>query len=241
MDPISKLSIIIPAYNEGRTIHLILDRLRDTTLINGVQKELIIINDCSKDNTQQVIESYMQANPELDMRYVAHAVNQGKGAAIQTGIAQATGEFLIIQDADLEYDPGEINRLLRPVFMGGADVVFGSRFVGGNAHRILFFWHSIGNKFLTALSNMFTNLNLTDMETGYKLCRTSIIKQFALKEKRFGFEPEITARIARVSDIRIYEVGISYYGRTYKEGKKISWRDGFRALFCILKYNLLSR
>jgi glycosyltransferase involved in cell wall biosynthesis len=238
MDYFKTLSIIIPAYNEARTIHLILDRVFAVTLIRDIQKEVILVNDCSSDNTEEVLLKYMASNPGMNMQYYKHDKNQGKGAAIQTGIKNAKGEFLIIQDADLEYDPEEINELLKPVLRGSADVVFGSRFQGGNPHRILFYWHSIGNKLLTRLSNMLTNLNLTDMETCYKLCKTHIIQNIELKEKRFGFEPEITAKLARVPEIRIYEVGISYYGRTYKEGKKIGWKDGFRALYCILKYNL---
>lgn len=241
MENFTKLSIIIPAYNEARTIHLILDRVKEVTLINGITKELIIVNDCSTDDTDQVLQQYIAANPQLDVQYFRHEVNKGKGAAIHSGIGKATGQYLVIQDADLEYDPEEFNILLKPVLRGSADVVFGSRFLGGNSHRILFFWHSIGNKFLTTLSNMFTNLNLTDMETCYKLCKTSIIQAIKLKEQRFGFEPEITAKLARIPEIRIYEVGISYYGRTYKEGKKINWKDGIRAIFCILKYNLFSK
>lgn len=231
------LSIVIPAYNEGRTIHFILDKVKEVALNGGLSKEVIIVNDCSKDNTEEAVLNYMAANPELGIVYVKHEINQGKGAALHTGIKQATGDFVIIQDADLEYDPREYNDLLKPVLEGFADVVFGSRFLGGNPHRILFFWHSIGNKFLTFLSNMFTNLNLTDMETCYKLFRRETIQSLSLKEKRFGFEPEVTAKISRVPNIRIYEVGISYYGRTYEEGKKIGWRDGFRAIYCILKYN----
>ena len=241
MEIFTKLSIVIPAYNEGATIHRILDRIVEVELINNIQKEVIIVNDCSSDNTDEAISKYSQQNPSLNIQYFKHEVNQGKGAAIHTGIKKATGEFLIIQDADLEYDPEEYNLLLKPIIRGSANVVYGSRFLGGNPHRILFFWHSIGNIFLTRLSNMFTNLNLTDMETCYKLCKTSIIQGIDLKEKRFGFEPEITAKISRIPDICIYEVGISYYGRTYKEGKKINWKDGFRAIYCILKYNLFSR
>ncbi|RYG01703.1 MAG: glycosyltransferase family 2 protein [Chitinophagaceae bacterium] len=235
------LSIVIPAYNEGGTIHFILNKVKDVKLLNDIGKEIIIVNDCSTDNTVQAVESYMEHNPELNIRFVSHEVNKGKGAAIHTGIDFATGEFLVIQDADLEYDPEEYNILLKPVVAGFADVVYGTRFYGGNAHRILFFWHTIGNKFLTMVSNMFTNLNLTDMETCYKLFRADIIKQIKLKEKRFGFEPEVTAKIARIPRIRIYEVGISYYGRTFEEGKKIGWKDGFRALYCVLKYNILKR
>jgi len=241
MENFTRLSIIIPAYNEGRTIRLILDRVAEVQLINGIRKDLILVNDCSTDDTEEVLLQYIAEHPELDIHYYKHEVNKGKGAAIHTGIAKATGEYLVIQDADLEYDPEEFNTLLKPVIRGFADVVFGSRFLGGNSHRILFFWHSIGNKFLTTMSNVFTNLNLTDMETCYKLCKTSIIQQIVLKEKRFGFEPEITAKIARIPDIRIYEVGISYYGRTYKEGKKINWKDGLRAIYCIVKYNLFAR
>lgn len=241
MEKITRLSIVIPAYNEGRTIHLILDRVADTILINEIEKEVIIVNDCSTDNTEEAIKNYMSSRPGLNIQYYKHEINKGKGAAIHTGIQKASGEYLVIQDADLEYDPEEFNLLLKPVVRGFADVVYGSRFLGGNSHRILFYWHSIGNKFLTRLSNMFTNLNLTDMETCYKLFKTSIIQDVKLKEKRFGFEPEVTAKISRIPKIRIYEVGISYYGRTYEEGKKIGWKDGFRAIYCILKYNLFSK
>ncbi|HMH31859.1 MAG TPA: glycosyltransferase family 2 protein [Puia sp.] len=235
-----KLSIIIPAYNEAATIHLILDRLNQVVLDNQIEKEVILVNDCSTDNTEEILMHYSQEHPGLNIQYFKHEVNKGKGAAIHTGISKASGEYLVIQDADLEYDPEEFNILLKPVFRANADVVYGSRFLGGTSHRILFFWHSVGNRFLTTLSNMFTNLNLTDMETCYKLFRTSVIQKIPLKEARFGFEPEVTARISRVPHIRIYEVGISYYGRTYLEGKKIGWRDGFRAIYCILKYNLFS-
>lgn len=235
---IHKLSIIIPAYNEGNTIHLILDKVKAVELIGGIKKEVIIINDCSKDHTEEAIQTYMSSNPDLPIAYFKHEVNKGKGAALHTGISKATGEFLIIQDADLEYDPEEYNILLKPVVEGVADVVYGSRFMGGNPHRILFFWHTIGNKFLTFLSNMMTNLNLTDMETCYKLFNTKMVQSLTLKENRFGFEPEVTAKISKIPKIRIYEVGISYYGRTYEEGKKIGWRDGFRAIYCILKYGL---
>jgi glycosyltransferase involved in cell wall biosynthesis len=238
---IEKLSIIIPAYNEGRTIHLILDKVKAVSLINNIKKEVIIINDCSSDETESAIENYIATNPSLNIQYFKHEINMGKGAALHTGISKATGEYLIIQDADLEYDPQEFNDLLKPVVNGFADVVYGSRFMGGNPHRILFYWHTIGNKFLTALSNMLTNLNLTDMETCYKLFNTKLIQSLHLKEKRFGFEPEVTAKTARIKGIRIYEVGISYYGRTYEEGKKIGWKDGFRALYSIIKYGLLKK
>lgn len=236
-----KLSIVIPAYNEGRTIHFILDKIKTVSLINNLSKEVIIVNDCSTDDTEQAIRDYISKTPALDIQYFKHEVNKGKGAALHTGISKATGEYLIIQDADLEYDPHEYNDLLKPIVSGYADVVYGSRFIGGNPHRILFFWHTVGNRFLTNLSNMFTNLNLTDMETCYKVFDTKIIQSITLKEKRFGFEPEVTAKIARVPEIRIYEVGISYYGRTFAEGKKIGWKDGFRAIYCILKYNIFSR
>lgn len=233
---ITKLSIVIPAYNEQNTIHLILDRVRDVQLINDIKKEIIIVNDCSKDKTEEAIITYMQKNPGMPLTYYKHEVNMGKGAALHTGISKATGDYILIQDADLEYDPDEYNVLIVPILKGTADVVYGSRFMGGSPHRILFFWHSIGNKFLTMLSNMFTNLNLTDMETCYKLFKRDIIQNIKLQEKRFGFEPEVTAKISRIPNIKIYEVGISYYGRTYLEGKKIGWKDGFRAIFCILKY-----
>ncbi len=233
-----KLSIIIPAYNEGKTIHQILDKVKAVQLLQEIEKEIILVNDFSTDQTEQAILDYSAANPSLNIQYRKHEKNKGKGAALHTGIREATGDFIIIQDADLEYDPNEYNILLKPVLDGFADVVYGSRFAGGKPHRILFFWHTLGNKFLTFLSNMFTNLNLTDMETCYKLFRAEVIKSLDLKEHRFGFEPEVTAKMSRYPNVRIYEVGISYYGRTYEEGKKIGWRDGFRAIWCILKYNL---
>lgn len=238
---IQKLSILIPAYNEGATIHLILNRVKEVELVNGIQKEIVIVNDCSKDDTVDKVKAYMQENPDMNIQLFSQERNQGKGAAINRAIKECTGEYMLIQDADLEYDPAEYNLLLKPVFMDNADVVYGSRFVGHNPHRILFFWHSIGNKFLTNLSNMMTNLNLTDMETCYKLIRTSIAKEIHIRENRFGIEPEITAKLARIPKIRIYEVGISYYGRTYEEGKKIGWKDGFRAIYCIFKYKFVKK
>lgn len=236
MHQMKKLSILIPVYNEGATIHLLLDKVKKVNLPHNIQKELIIVNDCSTDDTKKSIEKYIELYPELGITFLNHEKNKGKGAAIHTAIANATGEYSIIQDADLEYNPEEYNILLQPVLDGFADVVYGSRFMGGNAHRVLFFWHTIGNKFLTFLSNMFTNLNLTDMETCYKLFNTKMLQSLKLKEKRFGFEPEVTAKISKIPKIRIYEVGISYYGRTYDEGKKINWKDGFHAIYCIIRY-----
>ncbi|HXB96242.1 MAG TPA: glycosyltransferase family 2 protein [Puia sp.] len=241
MQTITKLSILIPVYNEANTIHLILDRIAEVQLLNNIEKELILVNDCSTDKTEEALLKYIAEHPGANIRYYKHEVNKGKGAALHTAIPLATGELTVIQDADLEYDPEEYNLLLKPVLRGDADIVYGSRFLGGNAHRILFFWHSIGNKFLTFLTNMMSNLNLTDVHTCYKLMKTSLLQQIPLKEKRFAFDPELTAKVARIPGIRIYEVGISYYGRTYEEGKKINWKDGFAALYCIMKYNLFSR
>ncbi|MDB2463042.1 glycosyltransferase family 2 protein, partial [Algibacter sp.] len=209
---------------------------KDVELLGNMDRELVIVNDYSTDGTSEAIKNYMSTNSDLNIKLFEHEKNKGKGAALHTGIDKATGDIIVIQDADLEYDPMEYNVLLKPMLNGYADVVYGSRFMGSNPHRILFFWHSIGNKFLTFFSNMMTNLNLTDMETCYKMFRADILKSLSLKENRFGFEPEVTAKISQIPKIRIYEVGISYYGRTFEEGKKIGWKDGFRAIYCILKY-----
>lgn len=231
-----KLSIIIPAYNESNTIHLILNKIKNVDLPLNISKEIIIIDDCSTDKTLEVIKNYISTHSDLSIELLQHPKNKGKGASIHTGIKNVTGDYIVIQDADLEYDPNEFKILLQPILDGHADVVYGSRFMGGNPHRVLFFWHTIGNRFLTFLSNMFTNLNLTDMETCYKMFNSKVLKSIHLKEKRFGFEPEVTAKISIIPKIRIYEVGISYYGRTYEEGKKINWKDGFHAIYCIIKY-----
>ena len=234
----SKLSVIVPAYNEEKTIGTILQTLLSVELIGGLEMEIVVVNDCSRDGTEVAVEQFIATNPNAAITYRKHTVNQGKGAALHTGIREASGDLIVVQDADLEYDPREFNVLLQPILDGYADVVYGSRFMGGKPHRILFFWHSIGNKLLTFLSNMFSNLNLTDMETCYKLVRADYLKSLRLKEKRFGFEPEVTQKLSRIEGIRIYEVGISYYGRTYAEGKKINWQDGLRAIYCIIRYGL---
>ncbi len=236
-----KLSVIIPAYNEQATIFNILQRVSAVELIQGIEKEMVVVNDCSKDGTEAELMRFRSEFPGIEINYQKHEVNRGKGAALRTGIQSATGDFIIVQDADLEYDPREFNILLQPILDGFADVVYGSRFVGGRPHRVLFFMHTIGNRLLTFSSNLLTNINLSDMETCYKLFKSDVIKSIKLKENRFGFEPEVTAKISRIKNIRIYEVGISYYGRTYAEGKKISWKDGFRAFYCIAKYNIFSR
>lgn len=235
------LSILVPAYNEEKTIVRILDVLFETQLPDNLLKEVIVINDCSTDNTGLLLDRYQAEHSDSPLRILHLDQNRGKGYALRTGLAMASLSYVVVQDADLEYDPAEFPVLLAPLLRGKADAVYGSRFMGGKPHRILFFWHTLGNKVLTFLSNALTNLNLTDMETCYKMMRTPLAQSLRLEENRFGFEPEITARLAKVPGIRIYEVGISYYGRTYDEGKKINWKDGFRAIYCILKYNLWSR
>jgi glycosyltransferase involved in cell wall biosynthesis len=228
------LSVVMPAYNEGRTILQIITLVLEQPSVF----ELIIVNDCSKDDTWDVLQEIAKSDDRI--RLFRHEVNRGKGAALRTGFAEARGQIVVVQDADLEYDPTEYPKLLRPILTGRADVVFGSRFLGSEAHRVLYYWHSVGNYFLTQLSNMLSNLNLTDMETCYKAFRREVIQKIDLQENRFGFEPEITAKLAHFSPrLRIYEVAVSYYGRTYEEGKKIGWRDGVSALIAILKYNLL--
>ena len=240
MNKQEKLSVIIPVFNEERTIKSIL-RALTSLVIEGIDLDVLVVNDGSTDRTRAEVDEFVENNPTTSVRLLNQLKNMGKGAAIRRGIGEARGDYLVVQDADLEYDPKEFTELLAPLRNGVADVVYGSRFMGSKPHRILFFWHSLGNRMLTFLSNLFNNLNLTDMETCYKMFRTDIIKQIYLCENRFGFEPELTAKIARIPEIRIYEVGISYYGRTYSEGKKIIWKDGFRAIYCIVKYGLFSR
>ena len=235
------LSILIPVYNEEDNIQKILDRVRAVTLVNNIAKQIVIVNDCSTDGTEELVLRYIEKHNDIQIEYQKHSKNKGKGRAINTALKMVKGDFVIIQDADNEYDPEEYNLLLKPIIDNYADVVYGSRFMGGNPHRILFFWHRLGNNFLTFLSNMFSNLNLTDMETCYKMFSREVIHSIEIKENRFGIEPEITAKMAKIKGIRIYEVGISYYGRTYEEGKKIGWKDGFRAIYCILKYNIFSK
>ena len=236
---VKKLSIIIPCYNEEKLISTVMEKVLQTKLDHSLEKQIIIVNDGSTDNSANAINQFCEKNPCVIS--IHQQTNSGKGAAIRAALQKATGDIIIIQDADFEYDPNDYNKLLHPIIEGHADVVYGSRFRGSEPHRVLFFFHTIGNKFLTFLSNLFTGLNLTDMETGYKMFRTDILKQIRLKENRFGFEPEVTAKTSRIKSIRIYEVGIAYYGRTYDDGKKIKWTDGFHAIWCILKYNILSR
>jgi glycosyltransferase involved in cell wall biosynthesis len=233
------LSIIIPCYNEKEFIIPVLERLLKVELLCGLQKEIVVVDDCSTDGTFEELKRFSTRYPTI--KYFRHEKNMGKGSCINTGILQVTGEITVIQDADLEYHPRDYNRLIEPIIEGYADVVYGSRFLGNGPHRVLFYFHTLGNKLITFLNNLFTQINLTDMETGYKMFRTDILKQIRLKEKRFGFEPEVTAKISRIKNIRIYETGIAYYGRTYSEGKKINWKDGFRAIYCILKYNIFDR
>ena len=238
MESKNRLSILIPCYNEEKTIIQIMEKVMAVELIGNTEKEIIVVDDASEDNTSSLLEAYRQQNQYI--RVFNSGKNSGKGASVRTAIQMATGNIMIIQDADLEYDPADFNRMLKPILDGYADVVFGSRFRGSEPHRVLFFLHTLANKSLTFLSNLFTSLNLTDMETGYKMFKTDILQKLTLHENRYGFEPEVTARLSRIKGIRIYEVGIAYYGRTYEEGKKINWKDGVHAVYCILKYNLFS-
>jgi len=238
---VQRLSILIPCYNEEQMVGDVLKMVTNAEMMFQVQKEIIVIDDGSSDNTPACIQQFIQDNPGQSIKLITHQTNRGKGACVRSGLASATGEVIIIQDADLEYDPSEYNKLLMPIAKGHADVVYGSRFRGSEAHRVLFFLHTMGNKLLTFWSNVFTGLNLTDMETGFKMFRTDVIRKINLKENRFGFEPEVTAKISRIKNIRMYEVGISYYGREYEQGKKIRWTDGMRAIYCVFKYNIFSR
>jgi len=236
---LKKISIIIPCYNEENLITAVLEKVLQTKLDYNLEKQILVVNDGSTDNSAKAIDQFCERNPSVIPLH--QTKNSGKGAAIKAALPRTDGDIIIIQDADFEYDPGDYNKMIQPIYDEHADIVYGSRFIGAGPHRVLFFFHTIGNKFLTFLSNLFTGLNLTDMETGYKMFRADILKQIRLKENRFGFEPEVTAKASRIKNIRFYEVGIAYYGRTYKEGKKIKWTDGFYAIWCILKYNIFSR
>jgi len=236
---LKKLTIIIPCYNEEKLITTVLEKVLRTRLDNDLEKQIIVVNDGSTDNSANAINQFCERNPSVIP--IHQSKNSGKGAAIRSALQKTDGDIVIIQDADFEYDPNDYNKLLHPIIDGHADVVYGSRFMGSGPHRVLFFFHTIGNKFLTFLSNLFTGLNLTDMETGYKMFKADVLKQIRLKENRFGFEPEVTAKTSRIKNIRFYETGIAYYGRTYNDGKKIKWTDGFYAIWCILKYNIFSR
>jgi glycosyltransferase involved in cell wall biosynthesis len=236
-----RLSIIIPCYNEAGTIAVLLDKVADAHLPGGIEKEIIVINDYSQDDTELMIQEYVEDNPQVGITYIRHPFNKGKGAAVQSGIQAATGDYLLIQDADLEYNPKEYALLLEPILSGDADIVYGSRFMGGNPHRILFFWHTLGNKLLTFISNLLTNMNLTDAHTCFKLIPTSTMRSLGLREQRFAFDAELNVKVARLPGIRIYEVGISYYGRTFAEGKKIRLRDAFRTVYCLVKYSVMYR
>jgi glycosyltransferase involved in cell wall biosynthesis len=236
---LKKLSIIIPCYNEGKLVTAVLEKVLQTKLNYDLEKQIIVVNDGSTDDTAKAIDQFCERNPSVIVLH--QPKNSGKGAAIIAALPKTEGDIIIIQDSDFEYDPNYYNKMLHPIIDGHADVVYGSRFMGSGPHRVLFFLHTIGNKFLTFLSNLFTGLNLTDMETGYKMFRADILKQVHLKENRFGFEPEVTAKVSWIENIRFYEVGIAYYGRTYSDGKKIKWTDGFKAIWCILKYNIFSR
>ena len=230
-----KVSIVIPVYNEEKTIENIIKKVKEADVL-GMDKEIVCVNDCSSDNSKEVLQKLA---PQYGLSVYSQEINMGKGAALHRGFREATGDIIIIQDADLEYSPDEYKILLQPISDGDADVVYGSRFLNNRPHRVLYYWHSVGNKFLTFLSNMFTNLNLTDMETCYKVFRRDLLNKFELHENRFGFEPEFTAKISRIHGVKIYEVGISYKGRSYEDGKKINWKDGIRAIYCIIKYRLV--
>jgi glycosyltransferase involved in cell wall biosynthesis len=235
---LQKLSIIIPCYNEASTICVILDKIAESQLAFNIEKEIIIVNDCSNDDTDLMVKEYIEDNPGMPIKYVTHTVNLGKGASVHTGISFAGGDYILIQDADLEYDPSEYGLLLEPVLSGHADVVYGSRFIGGSPHRILFFWHTLGNKILTFFSNLLTNMNLTDAHTCWKLIPTRLIRQIELREKRFAFDAELNAKIIHTSKLRLYEVGVSYYGRTFAEGKKIRFKDAARSIWCLVRYSV---